>query len=441
MNKRQVIILSAIAAVLALIVGAVKLTSSESTQSATARASGQTLFEKFPATDVAAVTVSGANGTVTLRRKDGKWTLGERDDYPANTTTVNDFIRTVAELKVTRGLEAGPSFAPRFGMDENSSAEAERGLTATFADATGKELATISLGKNIESGASNNSPFGGPATVGRYIRNHADQTGFYAISEMFPLLSDQAARWLDDGFFSPEKIKSVALHEAGSDQPAWEITRESEDGEFKLAGAAGDEVLDTAAAAPMKDLFSYARFNDVIPAAELGNRADEANMRTAVIETFEGITYRLTITPPKPKEDEEGAADEEMLLTLDVSAELPAERKKEGNETEEDAKVKDEAFDERLKALTAKLEKEKSFAGRTFLVGKSTVEPLLKERSDLVTSAEPAENDPTQGSVQELPGGIVTTPPVEAVTPPMAVPQEEQADGGAADENTGTSDD
>jgi hypothetical protein len=31
---------------------------------------------------------------------------------------VNEFIRTLDELKVTRGMEAGPSFAPRFGMDE-----------------------------------------------------------------------------------------------------------------------------------------------------------------------------------------------------------------------------------------------------------------------------------------------------------------------------------
>jgi hypothetical protein len=75
--------------------------------------------------------------------------------------------------------------------------------------------------------------------------------------------------------------------------------------------------------------------------------------------------------------------------------------------------------------LTAKLEKEKSLAGRTFLVSKTTVEPLLKQRSELITSADSAENDPSKGSVQELPGGIVTTPPVEATTPPLAVPQDE----------------
>jgi hypothetical protein len=424
MNKRQVIILSAIAAVLAIIVGALKFSGNESPQAATMRAAGETLFEKFPATDVAAVTITGANGTVTLKRKDGQWTLAERDDYPANTNTVNDFIRTVAELKVTRGMEAGPSFAPRFGMDENSTVEADRGLTALFADAAGKELATISLGKNIESGA-NNNPFGGAASVGRYIRNHADNSGFYAISEMFPSLSDQAARWLNDGFFSPEKIKSVTLHETGSEKPAWEITRESEDGEFKLVGATGNEVLDSTTATPLKDLFSYARFNDVVPAAEAGDRADAENRRTAVITTFEGFTYRLTITPAKAAEGAEGTAADDMLLAVDVSAELPTERKKGENETEEEAKTKQDAFNERLNLLTAKLEKEKSLAGRTFLVSKTTVEPLLKQRSELITSADSAENDPSKGSVQELPGGIVTTPPVEATTPPLAVPQDE----------------
>ena len=443
MNKRQVIILWIIAVVLAAAVAIVKVASKDGAQSATARASGQTLFENFPATDVATLVITGAQGSVTLERKDGKWTIAERDAYPANASYVNEFLRTLAELKVTRGMEAGPSFAPRFGMDENASKPEDRGLTAVFKDAAGKDIATISLGKNIESGA-DAAAFGGAATVGRYIRNHADESGFYAISEMFSSVSDEASRWLDTTFFSPEKIKCITLHQKGSDAVAWKLTRDSEDAEFKLEGASGDEVLDSTAATPLKSLFSYARFNDVIPAADVEARAEAANKRSAVIETFEGFTYQLAITPAKPKEAaadaEAPAAGEEMLLTVNVSAELPKERKKEEGEKEEDAKTKDEAFAERLKTLTEKLDKEKAFAGRTFLISKSTVEALLKERDQLITKAQPpAEGAATQGSVQELPGGIIATPPagtsattppievttqpIEAVTPPIAVPQ------------------
>ena len=434
MNKRQVIILWIIAIVLAAAVAAVKLGRKDTTQSTTSRTAGQTLFETFPAADVTTVEVQGAAGKVTLASKDSKWVVAERDDYPANATYVNDLLRTLAELKVTRAMEAGPSFAPRFGMDENSTKPEDRGLTATFKDAGGKELAKVSLGKNIESGA-DAGPFGGSASVGRYIRNHADESGFYGVSELFPSISDDVTRWLNSDFFSPEKIRSIQVSQKGSDAIAWKLVRDDENAEFKLDGATGDETLNTTNATPLKSLFSYARFNDVIPADKLAERSgDAAEKRSAVIETFEGFKYTITITPAKPapaKEGETPASSDDQLLTVEVSADLPKERKKEEGEKPEDAKTKDDAFKERLKTLTEKLEKEKTFAGRTFLVSKTTVDALLKDRAEMITKAQPpAEGASNTGSVQQLPGGIVATPPaaapakpvVEAVTPPIAVP-------------------
>jgi hypothetical protein len=432
MNKRQVIILWIIAIALGSAVGVVKLTQKDTTESATKRIAGQTLFETFPAAEVAAVEIKGTTGTANLAKKDGKWTVAERDGYPANNTYINDFIRTLSELKITRGMEAGPSFAPRFGMDESAAKAEDRGLTAIFKDASGKELAKVSLGKNIESGAEA-GPLGGGGAVGRYIRNHADESGFYAVSEMFPSVSDDATRWLDDAFFSPEKIKSISLTKKGGGETAWKLTRETEEAEFKLEGATGSETLDTTATAPLKSLFSYTRFNDVIAAGKVAERSIADEKRSAVIETFEGFIYNLTITPAKPAEGQTSSDD--VLLTVSVSAELPKERKKEENEKPEDAKTKDEAFTSRIKTLTEKLEKEKTFDGRVFLIAKTTVDALLKERDQLITKVQPAPAaDSNKGTVQQLPGGIIASPPsdsnakapVEAVTPPIAVPPLEE---------------
>ena len=66
MNKRQVIILCIIAVILAAAVAVVKFTGKETVQSATARAAGETLFENFPANEVASVAITGADGTVTI---------------------------------------------------------------------------------------------------------------------------------------------------------------------------------------------------------------------------------------------------------------------------------------------------------------------------------------------------------------------------------------
>jgi hypothetical protein len=428
MNKRQVIILWVIAIALGAAVTAVKISQNQSTRSATKRSQGQTLFESFPANDAASIEIQGAAGSVTLTKKDGKWVIVQRDGYPANNTFVNDFIRTLGELKITLGLEAGPSFAPRFGMDEAATKPADRGLTTTLKDAAGKEIAKVSLGKNIES-SSAPSPMGGGSAVGRYVRNHADDSGFYAVSEMFPSVSDDAKRWLDSGFINPEKIKSITLSQPGKSETAWKLTRDDENAEFKLEGATATEVLDTTVTGPLKSLFSYARFEDVVPANKVAERTAAEGNRTAVIETVEGFTYTLHISPTKPTAaapvalDAEPAATDNFLVTVEVSAEIPKEREKAEGEKPEDAKTKDDAFVGRQKALTEKLAKEKALAGITFEITKSTVDPLPRDRAALIAKATPppAGGAPT-GGVQKLPGGMIARPPISATTPPISVP-------------------
>ena len=433
MNKRQVSILWVIAIALGAAVTAVKLSQNTTSRSATKRVPPQTLFESFPASESSTIEIQGAASSVTLTKKDAKWVVVQRDNYPANNTFVNDLIRTLGELKVVQGMEAGPSFAPRFGMDEAATQPEDRGLTATFKDAGGKELAKVSLGKNIESGSAP-SPMGGSNAVGRYVRNHADDSGFYAVSEMFPSVSADAKRWLSNEFISPEKIKAITVSLPGKTEPAWKLSRDGEEAEYKLEGAAATEVLDTAASSPLKSLFSYARFDDVVPAAKVAERIVAASKRTAVIETFEGFTYTVSFSPTKPSAAPaapvspaaEPAAADNFLVTVEVAAELPKERKKSDGEKPEDAKAKDSAFTERHKTLSEKLAKEKAFAGVTFEVAKSTIEPLLKDRAGLIAKATPPA---PQGGVQKLPGGMIarppisaTTPPIEAVSPPISIP-------------------
>ena len=437
MNKRQVTILWVIAIALGAAVTAVKLSQNTTSRSATKRVPPQTLFESFPAGEASTIEIQGAASSVTLAKKDGKWVVVQRDNYPANNTFVNDLIRSLGELKVVQGMEAGPSFAPRFGMDETATQPEDRGLTATFKDGGGKELAKVSLGKNIES-VSAPSPMGGSNAVGRYVRNHADDSGFYAVSEMFPSVSADAKLWLSNEFISPEKIKSITVSLPGKTEPAWKLSRDGEEAEFKLEGASATELLDAAASGPFKSLFSYANFDDVVPAAKVAERIVADSKRTAVIETFEGFTYMVNFSPTKPSPaaaapaspGAEPAASDHFLVTVEVAAELPKERKKEDGEKTEDAKAKDSAFTDRLKTLSEKLAKEKAFTGVTFEVAKSTVEPLLKDRAALIAKATPAApQGAANGGIQNLPGGMIarpptsaTTPPIEAVSPPISIP-------------------
>lgn len=413
MKKKQVLTLSAIAIVLGTTLLIVKQTQKNSGPAAiTSRAAGDTLFASFPATEIANIEITGADGSVTLVKKDGKWTVAQRENYPANSVNVNEFIRTLAELKVTRSLEAGPSFAPRFGMDEASTKPEDRGLTATFKDASGKELAKVSLGKNIE-GSQDASPMGA-MPVGRYIRNHADESGFYAVNEMFFSVSADVTRWLAEEFIAPDKIKSVSLSQKGSDAVAWKLVRDAENAEFRLEGLKLGEALSSENVAPIKSLFSFARFEDVVTTAAAGERADAAGKRNAIIETFDGFIYKLTITPLKPGTGPASSAPDNQLVTVSVSANLPTERVKPEGEKPEEAK--DEKFAARLKALNEKLTKEQSLAGRTFELSKNTLDALLKERETLVKKAEPT---PAQSPA---PAPAPGTKALEAVTQPIEAP-------------------
>ncbi len=444
MNKRQVVVLWILAILLAAAAFFARSKSSGGFESKTERARGETLFAELPVQQVAKIQVSSGDKSTTLVRKDGKWTVSEREDYPANVTTVNEILRTLAEVKVTQGIEAEPSFAPRFGMDPAATEEKDRGTEVVLSNDAGTELARATLGKNLEAGGDPMSMFGGGSS-GRFVRNHADSSGVYVVSELFPSLSADPASWLEDDFVKVEKIKSVSVTPpAKPDQIAWKLTRPDENAEFSLEGAKEGELADAGATAPLKSLFSYARFEDIVPKDKVDDIAVPLEKRTAKIETFEGFNYTFTFMPAeeeKPAEGDEGAPAPEpsYLMTVEVEATLPAERKKEEKESEEDAKTKDKAFADRKAELEKRLAAEKALAGRYFKVTKWTVDALLKDRASLLQKADPAAAPPAQGIPPGLPQGMVppgtpTPPPaaprrrVEAVTPPIEIPPLKEAD-------------
>ena len=382
MSKRQVIILWAAAAVLALLVIVIKIAQGDPDQVSTEREPGETLFESFPAKQISRVVVEGPNDKLVIEQSGEQWVLQNRDNYPADTTLVLELIRVLNDLEITRAIEAAPSLAPRFGMDPNGKTEEERGLEIGFFNKGGKELARVTLGKIIETGI-NEGLMGGSQMVGRYIRNHADESGFYASSELFPAFTDVASSWLRDLFINPEKIESIIVHQTDAGGIEWHLKRETEEATFQVVGGAPNEVANTNLAGRLGTLFSYARFVDVVPAKDVPQRMAKEGRLRAVIKTFEGFDYSLRITPTA-KED-----DDQYLLQVMVKATLPKERKKEEGESPEDAAQKDKAFADRLQHLKDKLSEAKFFEGRTYLMDKSSVDLLLYKRGEMVVSAAP----------------------------------------------------
>jgi hypothetical protein len=437
MNKRQVVVLWIIAILLIAAAVLVRLGDRDGSVTRMQRADGETFLKEFPAEQVAKIEVKGAKSSTTLVRKDGKWTVADRGNYPAKLSTVQEFLRTLTDVKVTQGIECEPSFLPRFGMDPAASKEEDRGIETVFSDDAGSEVAKVNFGKNVQAAGDPMSMMGGGSS-GRFVHNAADTSGVYKVSEVFPTLTSDPKSWLDPQFIQIEKIKSIAVSPpAKPEEIAWKIVRADENAEFTLDGAKEGETADPAVTGPLKSLFSYARFDDIANADEADRTGDAAGKRTVKIETFEGFHYTLTLTPTKPETDDQAtpdtpAPDRMVLMTVEVNAEIPAERKKDEKESDEDAKAKDTAFTERKATLEKRLAAEKALAGRFFKVNASTVEPVLKDRDALIKKADaPAASTPPPGAMP--PGGPTLVPqqprkPVEAVTPPIAIPPLEEGE-------------
>ncbi|MFT3991599.1 MAG: DUF4340 domain-containing protein [Luteolibacter sp.] len=386
MKSRHLILLWSLALVLALAVFLVKRSQQKTSGSATQRAAGQTLFEEFPGDPISTIEIKGVNRTTTLVKSPDGWTVAERDGYPAKSAVANQFLRTLADLKITRALEAAPSLAPRFGMDENAPKIAEHGITATFKDSSGKQLAEITLGKNVDNGSKADPLTGNGGISGRFIRNSADSSGFYAVSELFSEISDLPTEWLAPGFFSLQKIKTIRVSQPGKTDPDWSVSRDDEDKPLALDSPAPGEAISPEKAKALASLFAYPSFEDVVPASVTAARGQPETTRRVTIETIEGFTYQITLTLAKPLPAAEGKLPKlSVFLTVDVSATLPKERKKQPNESAEEAKAKDHAFASRLAVLTAKLTGEQKLHGHTYEIDSAAVENLLISRSELTS--------------------------------------------------------
>jgi len=428
MSRKQVVILWIAAFILAASAIYVRTHSSKGFDSHTARARGKTLFENFPAKEIGRIHITSGKDSTTLARKGDSWVVTDRADYPASSDSVVSLLRALREVKVVDGIEAEPSFAPRFGMDPNSSNPEEQGIDAVFSSDSGAELAHVTFGKTLGAGEDAQQQGG---VTGRFIRNDADKSGVYKVSETFSGLAAQPSNWLDLKFLAVEKIQSITVSQPGRAEVDWKLTRTAEDADFTLEGKADNEPLDTAVTGRLKNLFSSSTFEDIVPPDKVAALARPAEARTVEIETFEGFHYKLVITPAnldvKPEAGAAPQLDEATFLaTVETTATLPAERKKGDKETPEEAKSKDTAFAERKTALEKLLAEQKAFEGRTFKLSSMTVNTVMLERVALFKK--PAAPPQGRNGIQSLsvPGGLMPLPqghgPVQAVTPPIAVP-------------------
>ena len=356
---------------------------------------GGTLLGDFPVNDVARITIRQGTNGVNLARQEGRWLVRERGDYPANFSSISELLLKMRDLKAVQVEEVGPSQLPRLQL-----AAAREGtnsaLAIEFKGEGDKPIHTLLLGK-LHLSSRSGSPMGGPGGSwpdGRYVMAGPDAAHVALIADPLDTIEPEPARWLNKDFFRVEKAKSVEVN-FPAETNSWRLTRETDSAEWNLADAKEGEELDASKIASVSNPLSSPTFTDVMPGGKLDESA--ANPPVVVnISTFDSFDYTIKVGQK---------TNDDYALTVSVAAQIPKERAPGADEKPEDRERLDKEFTEQTRKLEEKLKQEQVTANWTYLVPSWTMDPLLKERSQLLAEKkeEPAmSGNASTNAVQEL---------------------------------------
>ena len=370
MNRKQFAILL----VLVVVIGALGLVLSRHEKfKPTTGSVGKKLLGDFPVNDVAHFSINHGTNVVNLVKKDELWRVRERGDYPANYNEISDVLLKLRDLKIVQTEQVGASQLPRLELTQGTATDS--GTLVEFRDAGGKAIRTLLLGKKQTRKSNQPSPFGGQDEgfpVGRWVKV-GDAKDVALISEPLSNIEPKPEQWLNKDFFKVERVRSIAVDFPNATN-SWKLTRETESAEWKLSNIKTNEQLDSGTVSSVSNPLSSPTFNDVLASNAPPETTGLDKPTVATLETFDNFTCTVKVGKK---------SDDNYFLTMTLNADLPKARTPGKDEKPEDKAKLDKEFQDKQKQLEEKLKQEKQFEKWTYLVSSWTVEPLLKERSQL----------------------------------------------------------
>ncbi len=383
MNRKQFLILMLLLAVLGG-VGLALFWQDIAAYRSTGAKIGARLMPDLKLAEVAHISLRDAQHVTTLVRKDNRWLVQERGDYPANVQDISDLLIKLVELKVVQSEIIGTSLLPRVGLapppakpaadakaDDKAKTDdkaKEIGTQVEMKDASGKTVAAVTFGKVVlKKDPGNPLPSaqnGVPA--GRYVQVAGAQN-IAVVSDPLSKVDADPGKWLDKTFFKVERVKTLTV--SGDTGVRWKVTRDEEWGQWKFAAGGGE--LDGSAAVGAANALSNWTFTDVAVGAQAGG--DKPVAVTA--ETFDRLAYTFRLVP---------RAAGGYLMNGNVEGEPAPTRTPEKGEKPEEKERRDKDYAESSKRLQERVARERALAKWTYVMDAKAVAPLMKERSELV---------------------------------------------------------
>ena len=319
--------------------------------------------------------------------------LSDRGDYPANFSNVKELLTKFWELKVAKPVRVGAS---RLGQLELIGPDKGSGTLVEFKGKDGKAIQSVLLGAKSMRDSGGENVFGGGAFAnGRYVMVGGDPKHVALITETFATVDGKSDDWLNKDWFKVDKIKSVSVVGTNATNN-FKVSRDSETAEWKLADVKGEEKLDTGKSGGVFTALGSPSFVDVSTNTNPEATGLGRPQVVATIKTFDGFTYTAKIG------NSTGGGDD-RFFQFALTGNFPAERAPGQDEKPEDKARLDKEFTESRKKLEERLKADSAFTKWTYVVSKWTIDPLLKERKDLLAEKkeEPKKDEPaTPGPVK-----------------------------------------
>jgi hypothetical protein len=304
----------------------------------------------------------------------------ERGGYPANFSQIKETILKLADLKISQSDPIGPSQFAHMELDQPGKG-AGSGTQLELANAQGKVLQSLLLGKKHMEESRNPSPYGGGSYPdGRYVMLGGDTQNVLLISDALSSIEPGAEPWLSRDFFKIEKPESISFQSPTATN-SWKLTRESETAPWVLSDTNAGETLDSNKVSSVASTLGYPSFVDVASnTAPAQTGLDKALLVS--INTFDHFHYDLKIGDKNPENN--------FHFSLAVTADFPTTRAPGKDEKPEEKTKLDKEFTDNLKTKQDKLAQEKALAPWVYLVNASLLDPLIRDRSQLLVDTKVA---------------------------------------------------
>ena len=377
MTRRQFLIL--VAALAALAAAGAWIMQSQRTAWGPADAQiGQRLVAGLKLEGVAEVGLRDASATLTLVRRDGSWVVKERADFPADAERVRELLLKLVELKIVQAEQVAEAQRARLELVEpGAAAPTGAGTVLELKDGTGKTMTRLLLGKKVTARTAADGPSSEQGVpTGRYVMPGTATGSVALVSDPLGAAEAKPDAWLSKDLIRAEQVRSIAA--SGPDgRQRFSLSRETDSYDWKLAGGGKPDLQKAQDAVSSLQGMSL---SDVVP--DPGSAAAGLD-RPIVIkaQTLDGVTYALRVGSK--------TADDRYFVSISVSGEPAAARTAGKNETAEEKEKQDKAFAEKRARLLEKLEWEKKLERWTYLVARAQVEPLLRERAQLLPEKKP----------------------------------------------------